>query len=727
MTKGKAASAAKRYWDPAMFWEGIRQLRVIGVLYIVLLEVASLLLCYDEARQLVITQRNDWVTAVPIVPTVQGSYYSFQILLPAAAIAAAFLMTIFLFRFQNHRESSDFYHSLPNTRTSLFTSFFSAVLAWVAAGVVLAAITSAVGLHAFSIPPTAVPFSFSKALSSLLFSLAAGLYTAAVTALAMAFTGTLLSNLLVTALLALAPRLLVTIYFEALESMLPILPPMDSNSVFDLHYNPLYFCFTSDWYSMTDSAVLTAAAYALVVGALYTVFAWLLFRRRRSETAGQSAPNRILQAVFRLTITMLICLAPCVSIANGYGFSFDCVVVYFLALAVYFLYELVTTRKVRNLWKAVPALGILAVMNVAFIGSFSAVKTAVLFQTPEAEEIESVTFRMGKYADNYLEARAGDVSLEDGTVRQLVADRLSYLAESLRDGDRDRFYAADTLTVEVDIHTATSSFTRRLTFTSEESRQIHRKIQETEQYRDAYMDLPPISQDFRFNVGGRTPAQNSALYDRLLEDVQAMGFDAWHELVNSSFGYSEKPLLEDSAGNLCLSTLMYMVGTLPGETGSYSVSLPLSTRFPRTLELYLQYVAEDAPDAGALRQAVRAAPAYGVRVSGLNLTDAQGNERYVNFSLSEFDSAQSIAALRFIDRLLEQYEAAGNKPADLTQPVYALEVQSDGGMYTLVYFNVEQGTLPDFSIWVDPKTEEGTTPTSQTEWGVTATETFGIV
>ena len=192
------------------------------------------------------------------------------------------------------------------------------------------------------------------------------------------------------------------------------------------------------------------------------------------------------------------------------------------------------------------------------------------------------------------------------------------------------------------------------------------------------MDLPPISQDFRFNVGGRTPAQNSALYDRLQEDVQAMGFNAWHELVNNSFGYSEKPLLEDSAGNLCLSTLMYMEGALPGETGFYSVSLPLSTRFPRTLELYLQYVAEDAPDADTLRQAVRSAPAYGVRVSGLNLTDAQGTERYVNFSLSEFDSAQSIAALRFIDRLLEQYEAAGKEPADLTQPVYALEVQSDG-------------------------------------------------
>ncbi|HIW74067.1 MAG TPA: ABC transporter permease [Firmicutes bacterium] len=688
--QNQAVLRMKACWDPRMFLEGLRQLRVFGVLYLILLEVAVLLASYEETRYL------HSYTGFSL------SFRVFAILIALAAMAAAGLMTLFLFRFQNRREGGDFYHSLPNTRTSLFTSFFTAVLAWVGIGILAAGVTSMVGLFVFCPYGTLVEFpSAAEVASCLFFALAAGLFVAAVTALAMGFTGTMLSNVLVAALFALGPRLLVMVYFRLLESAVPILPPMGDDSLFDLHYNPLFFLFSYDWYTM-DGGVVTAALYSLVVGALYTLLAWLVFRRRRSETAGQAAPNRILQAVFRLMIAMLICLFPCAGIIEGSWGFFECLVLYLIAAAAYFLYELITTRRVRNLLRAAPALGILAVMNIAFVGSFSAVRTVVCAQTPSADEIQSVTFRLNQ-SSHFLDARAGSIPLEDETVRRLVSSRLSSEAGEVARGSDDFLYEPTGQRTVVDIHTDSGILTRRLSFRESEWRQIEEKIQQTEQYRSAYMDLPPVGDGFSFTVTGCSAAQNAALYDCLQEDVRAMGFDAWHELVNDATRYANAPLWEDSKAGICLSASVYMRGQVPANgtfwsggmpTASAGVSLPLSTALPRTLELYLQYSAAHAPDADRLRQAMEDASAYDVRFSGIHLKDGDNEDAFLNITLNDYYPSQQAEVRRFLDELLAQYEAGRGEPVDLTRPAYGLEIYTWDNGVLQVYFNVEADTLP---------------------------------
>lgn len=55
------------------------------------------------------------------------------------------VMMLYLFSFLNKRNSSDFYHSLPNTRLSLFFSFFAAVMTWVIAASVISSLTAVAG------------------------------------------------------------------------------------------------------------------------------------------------------------------------------------------------------------------------------------------------------------------------------------------------------------------------------------------------------------------------------------------------------------------------------------------------------------------------------------------------------------------------------------------------------------------------------------------------------
>ena len=681
--QNQTKSLAKTYADPRMFWEGMRQLRVLGVLYLVLLEVAVLLLCYEEVGRYTYPYSYSYAYSQE---TITVSFSNFTALIPIAGMAAAILMTLYLFRFQNRRESADFYHALPNTRGSLFTSFFAAVLAWVWIGVILAAVTAVVGLYLFCHTALVDFPSAAEVASCLFFAMASGLFSAAVTALAMAFTGTLLSNVLVTAMFAAGPRLLTLVYFELLGSVVPVLPPMGDNSLFDLHYNPFFFLFSH--YNANTSDVVTAALYSLVVGAVYAVLACLVFRRRRSEIAGQAAPNRILQAVFRLTISMLICLIPCAGIVGGGLGGFECLVYYLIALTVYFLYELLTTRKVRNLWKAVPSLGILLVLNAAFIGSFSVLKSVVNAQLPTADQIRSVTFHMDQYTDSYLDARAGNVALEDASVRRLVADRLRIQVT----GQGATYWGDGTRRMVVDIRTDSGTITRRLSFQYGESQQILQRMQESEQYQAAYMDLPPISDSFSFNVADCSAAQCAALYERLKEDIAAMGFDAWYSLVNGATEYDNAAIWSNADGDVFLSTRVYLSGDVGSEF--YSNSFPLSTLLPRTTELYLKYRAEDTIDVQALRKEV-SSRWYSVSVSGLHLSDGESDDAIVNFDTSAFSEVGYKRAEAFINELLDRYEENRGTPVDLSQPVYALDISWE---FPVIYVNVEKDMVPDFPI-----------------------------
>ena len=48
--------------------------------------------------------------------------------------------------------------------------------------------------------------------------------------------------------------------------------------------------------------------YTFLLGLLYFLIAAFLFCRRRSEAAGQSAPSRLLQHIYRIVVTMTICI-----------------------------------------------------------------------------------------------------------------------------------------------------------------------------------------------------------------------------------------------------------------------------------------------------------------------------------------------------------------------------------------------------------------------------------
>lgn len=391
------------------------------------------------------------------------------------------LMMLYLFQFLNKRAASDFYHAIPNSRVSLFFSFFAAVMTWLAAAAVVSTLLSLAGflLLARRSPSMGSACSFCFSIRWPPACLSGG-----AVAVAMCVTGTLFTNVTVSLLIIFMPRLLLAVFCSTLQEMLPMIsslyfiPPLDSQ--YNVVTNLLFGAFNGN--ADLSFTFLGGGIYTLSIGALYTGLASWLFYRRKSETAGKAAPNRALQTLYRLLVSMLVCLFPCVFIASAIlnrealdGESLFTYAVFYLgAVLVYFLYELFTTRKWRNLLRAVPALGILLLMNAAFTGGIVAAYYSTLDIRPQAGDMEAVRF-INRSDNDYFSIKTSTVKIRDPAMQEIVAQRLNYTLELAKDSPQAYYDAQNDLSMtaqQVAVYLPGRTLYRNLLFSSRDLNDI---------------------------------------------------------------------------------------------------------------------------------------------------------------------------------------------------------------------------------------------------------------
>lgn len=445
----------KSWFDPRLYREGLRQLRVIGVLSLVLMTLAAVLAPVGQAIQIAADQeiaaaagRNISIENLTLLGSHPLLLLGFPVLAPA--------MSLYLFHFLDRREACDFYHALPQTRGCLYRSFAAALLTWLV-GVLLASTLVNMGVCALLGRYLALVYS---SVPVLLFNLtAASVLVAAGTVLAMSLTGTVFTNIVSALLILFVPRIFMQAVSSFLGSAMPYVSESHLFPLLDYSWNlvsglPLSYLLGTyrdvvyGWHG---------GLYTLALGAVYLVLGGLFFRRRKSEAAGQAALSRGLQLAFRLAAALTICLIPVgmifEALVTGGGLSrlggswfFSLLVAYLIAAIVYFLYELISTRKLRNLARAVPGLGILAVLNLVLVLGMFGVYRYTSAQQPAAEEISYVTLPSegnvwvsygsgsgGQEVEDYFGARLEEVRLDSPETRQLISQRLSQtIASTLR-------------------------------------------------------------------------------------------------------------------------------------------------------------------------------------------------------------------------------------------------------------------------------------------------------
>ena len=432
----------KMHFSLRLLWEGFQQCKMIGIFSAVIVVLGAVLEPVAQAISL---------SSSPHYTKVVYEAWGINVTLLVVLLAAP-LMTLMLFHFLDNRAASDLYHALPHKRITLYLSYAGAVLLWVVLLLVLGTLTSVIACgftHKYITLLMDSLLPFAASLFCMSFLMVAGMLVS------MSITGTVFTNLLFAGILLFLPRLCVLALQSSMVNALPFLSDSAGTGFFR-NANNLLFSGVNVVFSMSEndgtsietlfSPSWQAYLYTFLLGLLYFAIAAFLFRRRRSEAAGQSAPSRLLQHIYRIVVTMTICIfIACMlymdivnhTARNGW---FMYLILYLAAALVYFAYELITTRKWHNLLTALPGLGIVALLNVGILLGMHMVQSHIVAQRPAMQEIESVSFcntdgseyiSSSSYLSyqDYVNLECRDIEITDPTAITLVS---YYLDENLK-------------------------------------------------------------------------------------------------------------------------------------------------------------------------------------------------------------------------------------------------------------------------------------------------------
>ncbi|HEX2939260.1 MAG TPA: hypothetical protein VHO66_10150, partial [Ruminiclostridium sp.] len=291
----------RKYFDRNLFVEGLSQIKMAGTILFIISFLGSLLVPFSRWFKIIEYQRQG-ISVTNLLRPVRITEIA-PIIIPFIYVAP-FIFCFILFAFLNKRNSSDFYHSLSCRRITIFNSFTASAMLWIAATVIICVSTSGIvyqllGIHVY----------FSYIIWLIGTFIAGALLVFSCMLLAMSATGTTFTNIVLFGLIFFLPRFIFLMFGKALTSAVNILIIKDTNIVNYSNNIPIKFIFR---FILNDNSTnsnqlyssLSAIVYTLIIAVIYFCLAGIIFNKRKSEAAGSSAPNSILQHVYRCVVTL---------------------------------------------------------------------------------------------------------------------------------------------------------------------------------------------------------------------------------------------------------------------------------------------------------------------------------------------------------------------------------------------------------------------------------------
>lgn len=210
-------------------------------------------------------------------------------------------------------------------------------------------------------------------------------------------------------------------------------------------FEPLYITSSS-----VSQMLLSIASniYTLVLAVIYIVLGCVLFTKRKSETAGKPALGWKLQFAIRTAIGFVISVLGVMLYIrekrSGYrGYFLEYIVVSFVVAAfVVIIYEVISSRKLHRIIKAMPSIILAYVLAAVFGVIVNAGIGQMLSYVPDTSKVKYV--KMSIVNDNmlsysyseekdYFEDILGRLKITDEEVIKLVADSIEDNLQNIQD------------------------------------------------------------------------------------------------------------------------------------------------------------------------------------------------------------------------------------------------------------------------------------------------------
>ena len=530
------------FFSPRLFWEGLKRLRVLA------LGVLIIALAISISAPIV-----DWMERIYNEPPAhttdfyfdEEAYYSANVgsssLSPSAydnrggnvvrysqintALSllpfAAPLFVLVLFSFLFKRNESDFYHSLPYKRQCVFLSFAAAAATWILAITLLSALTA--GILWIANPYRVLLIKDLLLLT--LTSLFSSLLIASFALLAVSLCGNLVSALINFAVLVFLPRWTLCLMGNLLENTISSI----SSITYLGGFLSTKWCLPLRLFenkAPETGVLIYSALAALLVGAL----AGLAFVKRGSETAGNSVLGKrlhiLLRCLFTLPFALYFTQGVLINGANHVAGS-EVYVWLLVILVAYFLYELIATKRPRNLLRAIPHLLTVVGICLVFALSFFGLRGIILSETYEAKDIEHVKIISGtaimKDNGSYRHSLFTETEFDDPEVLLQIErihkeskqyNRTVFVWENLK-----RPGSLHTLTqFEITLKSG-RTVTRSLYVSSENLLRLKEELAKTEAYQALSDQLPPLER-----ISGASIFMNRVKYDYTLTATELEEF-----------------------------------------------------------------------------------------------------------------------------------------------------------------------------------------------------------
>jgi len=688
-----------------LYREGLRRSAFIAALFIAIMMLGAVLIPVAEIQAQLNAISNGWSTGAFVVEGMSN------IALLLAMPAFAPILTLYLFSFLNKRSSSDFYHAIPHKRETVFGSFAACVLTWVVGGIWLCV---GITLAIYSLAPAGVVIiNFSSVLLTTLGITVGCLLVIAATLMAMSVTGTAFSGIVTALLILFLPRtLLYGFIFTILEGARFIISPEAFGFLGNTSYN-FAFSFLYNAFDLNPAGMpftfLPGIAYTGALALIYCGIACLLFKRRKSETAHTSAQNGILQTVIRIAVAFAVCIpAMMVITANHQRFadnSLLLIAIYAVAIIAYFAYELISTRKLSHIKKALPGLGILVLLNIAFITGAMFSRDAILNRDIPPAQVASVRVQTDSpHAQtwtphgpwpSYENIRAREVSVQDDRLVALLLDGLDRHIADIRGGDGYHLWGYNQwVTVAFEMQNG-RTIQRNILLSESAIDALTELLATHPAYTEAFLSLPEHPATIWVDTLSEEAARD--IFAVLREEVRTLDLATWKETAHDS-GRAAFTVIDSTPAAVVHYGSLGIRGFIGTET--YSSWYPITNLTPRTAALFVQHT--NAEGQRGVERVLEAMlddlhAGHWVQIQGYHTPDP-----WLSYSLDR--PAPHREAL--IHLLLETIRTQGSAPIDLERIHFSIQVSGwledvEEHVHTTFFFHAEdaEAFLTAFGSW----------------------------
>ncbi|MCL2486247.1 MAG: hypothetical protein FWE86_01440 [Oscillospiraceae bacterium] len=626
-------------FSPGIYKEGLRQGKILGLAYVGLAALVPLFILIAGVFRLA-SDPADFMRMFGEDARVIGvGHVSVFWIIPFWVLAPLLCLTVY--HFLNTRAGSDHWHALPQPRAAVFFSLLASVMTWCAAGLFLSICPFAcydliVGGWSGLAPWIGYFFG----------SLLGCLQVSASVLLAMGISSVLYGQIAAALLIIFLPRGLLTVCYDVVAGVLPVLPPAGdminygAPGLMDYNLNIAFGSVVGALDNLGSWGISGGAfIYTSILTILLTAAACALFVNRKSEHAGMAANSRVMAQTIPAVISFIVCAIPITGFWRSAfrpnaerTFTAETVIasiMYILiGVLVYFILYAISAKSVRGLAKGLPGLGILAGLCVVFVALLGISHSTILNFTPAGDEISYVKFAFDSYygMDSYMKGvlsqpyegklnqdnqygriLASEVRFTDQETKGFVSSHLKSGADKLKDGRR---WDYDNWALMATIVTESGRKATRLVYLPVGSYDyVGALFNKNPEYVEAINSWPAAGNVEYWGDGNLTRAQIDELIGILREEYAGM----------DAAGYRQSYEL----------TVIGMSGKVKGK--SYNARMAVDGNTPRAAARYIEMLRATRPASPeALLELLRDEknPDKVMWVDGGNLRDEMGEYIY---------------------------------------------------------------------------------------------------